>query len=176
MPRGVYPKSEEHRRKLGEAQRRYHISTPGAGEKNSRAQKKFHMNHPDFRKGENAPMFGKHHSEESKRKMVESSTDRIHSEETKQKMREIKLGERNPNYIEDRTRLDSDGYPLEVTDIDAEVRFLLGENCQECGKTPEENGKLMSKHHIDENKMNNTVENFRLLCMQCHAKLHHSEN
>ena len=49
-------------------------------------------------KGENHPMYGRHHSEETKRKMRESHIGKTHSEESKRKMSEIKTGNNNHFY------------------------------------------------------------------------------
>ncbi len=53
-------------------------------------------------KGENHPLFGKHHSEESKKKMSEKKKGKYPSEESKKKMSESHVdskGENNPNSI-----------------------------------------------------------------------------
>jgi len=49
-------------------------------------------------KGENNPMFGKHHSEETRQKIGKKSSEKRHTEKTKQKMRENNLGENNPMF------------------------------------------------------------------------------
>ena len=63
-------------------------------------KQKLSKNHADF-SGKNHPMYGKHHSEESKNKMSESLTGRTHSEETKKKM-----SKNNARYWEDKTLSD----------------------------------------------------------------------
>ena len=50
-------------------------------------------------KGENHPMYGRHHSEETKRKMRESHIGKTHSEETKRKISESMMGKNNPRWI-----------------------------------------------------------------------------
>ena len=52
----------------------------------------------EMNKGENHPMYGKHHSEEAKKKMREANKGKHHSEEAKKKMREAKKGENNPAF------------------------------------------------------------------------------
>jgi hypothetical protein len=47
---------------------------------------------------ENHPNYGKHHSEEAKKKMSDAHKGKYHSEKTKKKMSEAKKGENNPNY------------------------------------------------------------------------------
>ena len=85
--------SEEHRRKIGDANSRREIS--------DETKQKMSKNHADI-SGENNPMFGKHHSEETKRKIIEnrntlSGKDHPNygkhlSEETKQKISESHKG------------------------------------------------------------------------------------
>ena len=48
--------------------------------------------------GENNPMFGSHHSEETRKKISESKTGKHPSEETRKKMSEAQTGEKNPWY------------------------------------------------------------------------------
>ena len=48
--------------------------------------------------GENHPMYGKHRSEETKRKISEAQKGKHPSKETRKKMSEAKLGENHPNY------------------------------------------------------------------------------
>lgn len=57
-----------------------------------------------FEKPENNPMFGKHHSEETKRKISEKATGREHSEEAKQKMSMQRMGENNAMYGQTHTQ------------------------------------------------------------------------
>ena len=47
---------------------------------------------------ENNPMYGKHHTEEAKKKISEKATGRGHSKEAKQKMSEQRAGEKNVMY------------------------------------------------------------------------------
>lgn len=42
--------------------------------------------------------------------------------------------------------------------------------CERCGRTTWEGEPIpLSLHHIDGNRHNNTIENFQLLCPNCHA-------
>jgi group I intron endonuclease len=81
------PQSIEEREKRGESIRQFYIDHPEKREEKSQqmkklweenedfrnqlieAGKKFHEEHPDFFKGENNPMYGKKHSEESLEKI-----------------------------------------------------------------------------------------------------------
>ncbi len=49
-------------------------------------------------KGKNNPMFGRHHSEETKRKIGEGRKGKNHSEEAKRKMSEAHKGKNHPFY------------------------------------------------------------------------------
>ena len=58
-------------------------------------------NHPMYgthRDGKDAPMYGKHHTEESKKKNSESHKGKKLSKETKEKLSEIRRGEKHPMY------------------------------------------------------------------------------
>jgi group I intron endonuclease len=59
-------------------------------EKMSLAKKEWHRKNKGIFKGENHPMFGKKHSEESKKKSSESHTGNKHSEETKKKISDFR--------------------------------------------------------------------------------------
>lgn len=48
--------------------------------------------------GENNPMYGRHHTEESRKKIAVASTGRLHSEEELKKMSEALKGQKNPMY------------------------------------------------------------------------------
>lgn len=80
-------------------------------------------------------------------------------------------GENNATWIPDRTQLDSQGYPIELRDMDTLIREH-GVDCEECGKSEVDNGRRLDRHHMDENKSNSDLDNFRLLCISCHARLH----
>jgi len=51
-----------------------------------------------------------------------------------------------------------------------QVRFRDGYKCKLCGCPQIENGQLLSVHHIDYDKQNNTLSNLVALCRVCHAK------
>ena len=57
-------------------------------------KRKMSDNHADF-SGENSPWYGKHHSEETKRKMAEAQTGKHLSEEHKNKISESMTGKHN---------------------------------------------------------------------------------
>ncbi|MBM4048291.1 MAG: HNH endonuclease [Planctomycetes bacterium] len=47
-------------------------------------------------------------------------------------------------------------------------RKFLGTSCESCGGT-----MMLSAHHIDGNRKNNSPENIQTLCVRCHSTHHH---
>ena len=95
------PKSEEHRRKIGEAQKGKHFSEEtkrkiSEAVKGNKHTEEWKINHSAAVKGENNPMYGKHHSEETKRKLSEAHKGKHHSEETRKKISEAKKDRPSP--------------------------------------------------------------------------------
>jgi len=92
MPKGIYKHkslSEEHKRKIGDANRGNHPKTEF---------KKGHINPDEWRKmmskkikGRVSPMKGRHHTEETKKRISLGGKGRIVSEETRKKMRNYNL-------------------------------------------------------------------------------------
>lgn len=89
--------------------------------------------------------------------------NKSHSEETKKRISLAKGGT---------------GIPYEKTEWGAEfddnlkeqVRFRDSYKCRLCGCSQIENGRQLSVHHIDYNKMNCDVNNLISLCISCHMK------
>ncbi len=74
----------------------YNLTTGGNNFKMSElARKNIKNNHADF-KGSNHPLYGKHHSEETKEKMRQKRLGFKSSEETKKKISEKTKGKNNP--------------------------------------------------------------------------------
>lgn len=68
---------------------------------------------------------------------------------------------------------DPSEYPREWNDAFKEqVRDMDGGVCVMCGKTRNDDGSLLSVHHIDHNKQNTTLENCITLCRNCHRSAH----
>ena len=63
---------------------------------NPLTKKKYSENHRE-QDGENHPMYGKHHTEETKKKISEAKKGKTLSEETRKKMSEANKGKNNPN-------------------------------------------------------------------------------
>ena len=147
--------------------------------------------------GENNAMYGKHHTEEAKRKISEkkkgtcSGKDHYlygvgHSEETKEKLRQANLGKTVPQHVRDKISKSLTGdknpnwnggtsfapYPVEWTEVlREEIRNRDNRTCQECGTKIAKNVKpALCVHHIDYNKNNCSKNNLISLCCSCHSK------
>ena len=44
---------------------------------------------------------------------------------------------------------------------------LLGNKCSSCGATDN-----LELHHIDNNRLNNSLDNIKLVCKECHKNIH----
>lgn len=77
------PKSEEHKRKL----------SVNSASRRPEVRKKISENHADI-SGEKNPMYGKKHTDESRKKMSAALTGKKHSEESKRKMSESRKGKK----------------------------------------------------------------------------------
>ena len=54
--------------------------------------------------------------------------------------------------------------------LKTEIRSRDGFVCQICGKSQDDNGRLLDVHHIDYNKDNLSEENLISLCRNCHSR------
>lgn len=117
-------------------------------------------NHPDFSK-EKHPLWGKHHSEETRRKISESHKG-------------IKTGKNNPNWRGGERIQYCFKFNNEFKII---IRNLFDNKCFICGKTSIENGLELTVHHIDYNK-NSLCKGkawaFITLCNHCHGKTNYN--
>lgn len=94
--------------------------------------------------GENNPMYGKRHSEDSKRKNSEAHKGRTHSEEAKKKISEATKGEKNPNY--GNHKLAGANHPNYGKHLSEETRKKIGE----ANRNPsEETRQKMRDNHAD---------------------------
>lgn len=103
--------------------------------------------------GENHPMYGKHHTQESKDKIRNKKLGKHLSEDCKRKMRESHRSEEPTKIVQD--------YQI-IADKYYEYK------CCGCGKST---GKL-NVHHIDNNHENNDPDNLVWLCNRCHCAIH----
>ena len=107
--------------------------------------------------GENHPRYGKHHSEETRKKMSEAKIGKY-------------SGENNPRW---KGGISFGKYcKLFNKSFKNSVRDSYHNTCYLCGKTKEEEGKNLAVHHVNYNKdclCGSTCE-FVPLCASCHAK------
>ncbi len=132
--------------------------------------------------GKNNPLYGRGHSEETKRKLSELAQGRNVSEETRAKLsaqrkgkpkppewraniaaslrgnpRVNNAGGSNPNYRHGRY-VDERSY-RDLVDLSA---------CSNCGRSD----AVIDVHHVDDDHSNNDPANLEVLCHQCHGKRH----
>jgi len=72
----------------------------------------------------------------------------------------------HPNQVEDH---ELQGYVREWRGISFNYRRLKKWTCEDCGINLKNHKHLLHTHHIDRNKTNNSHENFKALCVPCHA-------
>ncbi len=188
------PFSEEHRKKLSEVRKgrvlseewRKNLSESHKGEKHycygKRLSEETRKKIGDANRGERHPFYGKHLSEEHRRKIAEAHrgkvfsdehrrnlSGRVVSEEQRRKLSERMSGENSPCW---RGGISFEPYCHKFNEAFKErVREFFGRKCVECG-TPE-NGKKLSVHHVNFNKMSccdDTPPLFVVLCPSCHSK------
>jgi len=102
-------------------------------------------------RGKTHPMYGKHHSKETKKKISEAMS-----------------GERSPFWLGGKS---FEPYGIEWNkDLRDQIRKRDDYTCQigDCRKR--ENGKPFPIHHVDYDKRNNKKENLITLCVSCHQK------
>lgn len=143
--------------------------------------------------GKNNPMFGKKRPENSGKNNCNwkekikincsycNKTLELHSHRTKKtknffcneehfylwKTKNL-LGKNNPNW---KGGVSFDPYGVEFnSSLKEQIRFRDGYKCKICGCPQIENGKSLSIHHIDYNKLNNNFNNLISLCKNCHVK------
>jgi hypothetical protein len=156
-------------------------------------KRKLSESHKGIQSGEKHPMFGKHHTDDSKlkislahrgrkqteeviKKRVEAMSWYRHTEETKAKIGAAnagennamfgKYGELNPTW---RGGLSFEPYPNTWTFALREmIRNRDGRKCCICGIG--ETVKRHDVHHIDYDKKNTNPHNLITLCVPCHRK------
>lgn len=201
MPKGVYKRKEETRKKISK------------GNKGKKRTDKMKENYSKSKLGNKNPMYGKHTSQKQKNAARETCKKRQKegryqvSEETKKKLRKINIGkklteehkekirqknkgrsfgykfpkgEKNPSYIDGKSK---EPYGIEFNnELKEWIRKRDNHRCQECFRHQDElfrNTKAgirpckLCVHHIDYDKKNNRKNNLISLCLKCHSKVHY---
>lgn len=128
------------------------------------------------RKGENNNMYGKHHTQETRKKMCKA-IKKIMTPKHRKELSEIRLnlvekglcvGENHPNW---QGGISFEPYGIEFNNkLKKQARTRDNYTCQECGFNEEQLGKKLDVHHIDFNKKNNQLLNLISLCKSCHTQ------
>ena len=105
-------------------------------------------------KGENNPFYGKHHAEESKKKMGRRK-------------------ENHPNWRGGNFGIYPFNFNEELKNL---VRTRDNYTCQLCGKLQESSGGSLSVHHIDYDKENLDPCNLVTLCRGCNTKVNYNRS
>lgn len=103
------------------------------------AKQQFNKEHPGYYKGENNPMFGKHHTDETKTKISEANKGKIVSDETREKLRIANTGKKHSDETKKKI---SDSHEIYVT---AEYRQKLSEAAK-AAWTDERRKKMSNKY------------------------------
>lgn len=116
--------------------------------------------------------WGKHLSEETKRKISASEKGKIIPLEAREKMGISRLKEKNPAWEGGKS---FEKYTLDWDrQLKESIRTRDNHICQECGIHQDELSqnwhKKLDIHHIDYNKQNCNPDNIISLCRDCHTK------
>ena len=162
------PISEELRRKLSESHKGQ-VSWNKGLSWSEEARKKNSQAHKGLCAGEKHPMFGKHHSEETKRKIGEKSKGRYCSPETRKKISDGLRGPRNHNgeHIENgRCMIYDPTHPNANGNYVERARFVMA---QVLGR-PLRIDELV--HHKDGNTLNDVPSNLEIVTRVEHGLIH----
>ena len=197
-------RSEEHRHNLSEShRRRTHADETNRRRKISESRKGFKMSEEQKRKLSEIQR-GKKHSEETKHKISEAQKGRVFTEEHRRKISESltilesNRGEKRPTYkrSEEHKRKMSEARrgesnpawqggisfkpycPRFNNQLKEQIRNRDNRTCILCGKSEIENGRRLSVHHIDGDKMQGCVGHgwyLCALCISCNSQLDTAE-
>jgi len=70
---------------------------------------------------------------------------------------------------DEQVELDNDGYVLDWKSISNRRRAEKDYTCEECKVRLRDQLKLLHVHHIDRDKLDNSPQNLRVLCVVCHS-------
>ena len=166
MPRGIYKKTEEHKRKISEALRGRVLSR-----EHKRSLSKAMKGNPGY-------WLGKKFSEEHKRKIVKNllgggwNKGNKMSEEFKRRASELQRGERNSNW---QGGISFEPYsPKFNNTLKAQIKERDNYICRQCSQTREQSNYWLIVHHIDYDKKNCEEDNLITLCISCHIKANYN--
>ncbi len=160
MPRGVYKKTEKHKRKIRESQT-------------------LRWKNPEYKKNQLKRMkdsgcyFKKGHKINLGRKTKgwkwsEESKNNFSKLKKENPTNVFKKGKENPNWAGGKS---FEPYGLEFNeDLKEVIRNRDRRKCFMCKIIELECGELLSVHHIDYNKKNNDPQNLISLCRKCHFR------
>jgi 5-methylcytosine-specific restriction endonuclease McrA len=158
MPKGVYLKSKDHKRKLSESK----IGIPRS-EETKRRMSETNSGKPkseETKRKISKRMKGKPHSNDHNKKIAESLKGIVHSIESRRKL-SITLG--GDGCIENR---EHKRYPPDFTiELKIQIKIKYHGVCQLCGCR-----RTLVIHHIDYDKKNTSDSNLIPLCNPCHGK------
>jgi len=186
MPSGIYPhksRTEETKRKISKAIMGHPLYNTGRTHfKKGLIPWNKDKKYPQFSK-ENHPNWGKKASEETRQKSSISHKGqksymegKHHTEETKKRLSEYwkgkRIGTQHPNWQNGKS---FEPYSLDFNDeLKAEIRKRDNYICQNCNMTEEEHlivyGDVLYIHHINYNKKDSDEDNLITLCNSCNAR------
>jgi len=114
---------------------------------------------------------GKHWNKNIKDKIRKTKTGISwgkHTEKTKKLLSLLKLGKKNPAYI---NGTGYKGYSLEFVNIRPKILKRDNYTCSKCGQYGTKNHNILTVHHIDYNKGNNKKSNLITLCQKCNSQV-----
>lgn len=164
--------SEETKRKMSRNNARYWLGKT----RDVETKKKISRSQLGKRTGEKHPMYGKHHTEESKKKMSEKNKglipwnkgkSNIYSTLTLFLMSKAKIGNKSPAW---KGGISFEPYSSRFNkQLKELIRNRDNYKCQKCGCPEVENIEKLSVHHIDYNKKNSLPSNLISLCRRCNS-------
>ena len=147
-------------------------------EKMSIAQKRIGNKPPIPQVGVPSGMLGKHHTEETKKRIAEFNKGRKHTEKTKKKLSEMFKGEKSYLW---RGGISKNPYPEVWTEtLKRAIRERDNYVCRLCGRTQIEEleivGRKLAVHYINYDKKNCNPDNLITLCCVCNVKVNQNRN